>query len=462
MIGILTTYNQTCGLAKYAEQLFGHIERSDYLILAEQVPATSLLSSDQPNTIRCWKKFDTSYLELEKVIFDRGIKLLHLNCQHSFFKAQVFCETLKRLRSNGVKVILHVHAPDTHCENLKRLISSVDHFIVNTPENKSEMILSGAPSEEITVLEMGVPVFANLSKAEAREKLGLAQTARVIATPGFVRTHKGVAEVLPEIAALNKMGFPIEYHLLGASHPDDQDQKYINDLDQQAINLGIKDLVHFQNTFATDKDLELGLLASDAVVLNYQSKNYESSMAISLAFAAGKPILTSTAPTFARFAGSVFHCTPGFPLRVALYNVFNNKQFADHLSNAAKLWAVNNSWTNVAADLSATYDRLLKQQTKQVNIVRQAENPGVTRDNVVCKTKSHLQASKTLRVAFLVREDMFVNPGGDTTAISSYLRELKELGVTAEAHTETPKNLDSYDLAHLCNMCLPEQLEKYS
>ena len=113
-LGFITTWNQPCGLSQFASFLVDNLKLKNKYILAVDSPDADR-TKDTDNIFRCWKraneKTDTSttYHELSKIIDEKNINLLHINCHFRFFKYPNFSEFLNTIRSKNIKVILHIH-----------------------------------------------------------------------------------------------------------------------------------------------------------------------------------------------------------------------------------------------------------------------------------------------------------------------------------------------------------------
>lgn len=415
MIGILTTWNQECGLATYASFLASELEPNSFLILGEKSD-----SADQ-ESIRCWKRQEADYSELEQEIEKNNIKTLVLNCHYRFFN-QAFFNTLERLKRSGLRVFSIIHNPFTVDPALSALVELSDGVIVHTEENSLEIIANGGVASKTHVIEHGVADLAGVSRIVARSQLGIDKAKNVIVTFGFIQPHKGIDQVLSAIVNLDA-----DLYVVGGVHAEDPTSNaYLANLKLCASKLGISDRVHFVTGFVPNSDVEKYLRAADVVAMNYQSNYYEASGAVAKALGAGRAVITSTAPCFSRLGSTVFHSTTGYPFDIALRLVLNNPNLKSTLEKRAAAWTKKHSW---------------KETVKQIL-------------SVIGDSK--------MKVLFQNRANARTQPGGDTVVMDRVATGLRAKGVQVDIVLDSVSDYSSYDLVHLFNFATPELTERYA
>ncbi len=351
-VGILTTYNQACGLATYASYLAHHLDQQEIVILAEAVPEKDITQTDASNVHRCWTRLSSDHSALESAIESNAIGLLHLNCHYRFFDATSFPSLLKRLRARGVVVVAHIHNPYTLDHGLQALVQSVDSVVVHTPENRLEVIANGASKDVVEVVEHGVRCVDQGVAQTAREELGMKADTKAVVCFGFVQPHKGIDEVMHAVQAISTRHPNVALYVVGGVHEEDPSSRdYMQALRNLASSPQLKDRVHFSEGFVSEQTVDQYLCAADAVVMNYRSQYFEASGAVCRALGAGAPTITSTAPPFARLTDTVFHLTSGYPLPLALEQVLFNSQLNACLREGARSWADRYSWANTTRNI---------------------------------------------------------------------------------------------------------------
>ena len=88
-------------------------------------------------------------------------------------------------------------------------------------------------------------------------------------------------------------------HVLGGAHPANPDAAgYIQQCKDLARRLDLGGAVGFADSYLPDSEVLRRLRASDVIVMNYQSRRFESSGAAMIALSTGRPLISSAVPTF--------------------------------------------------------------------------------------------------------------------------------------------------------------------
>ncbi len=440
-IGFITTWNQQCGLATYAKYLLNQFDKDTFIVLAEESQGDRI-SSDEPFVTRCWKKGDSNFDKIQQVIELNNLKILYLNCQYRFFKQPEFSIFLKKIQSQGVKVIAHIHNPFTLHPDQQELIKSVNHVIVHSEENKLEVIANGASSNQISVVPHGVEKYFEPNRDLIRENLGITSSEKMIVAFGFVQPHKGMEGLIKGVAYLRTKGIPVKGFIVGGvNHSDPQSQQYLQQLIKYAEELGISEYIKFSTGFVSDRIVQEHLAASDLVLMNYHSQHYEASGACSLAIGAGALVATSIAPPFLSFGNAVWHITSGFPVELSMEILLTNEIIRKTILENAGEYNNRNSWKEIKNKLNTIFREMGIELSKSENIKIQTK-----------KNKN----MHSYRVLMQNRPTAISHPGGDTVVMDRIKKELELQGVTVTIDLDSKEDPAKYDLVHLFNFATPE------
>ena len=449
-LGLLSTYNQNCGLATYARYLVHELGVENVVVLAEDVPDTERNAIDDSYVHRVWRRKESDFSRLEALIAREKINVLHLNCHTRFFDSQAFCAFLGTLRGRGVKVLSHVHNPYTVDKDLIALISQSDEVLVHTPENKVEVIANGGVPERTRVIEHGVDVLEQEDANSARDFLGIPRDQKVLVSFGFIQAHKGIDEVIQALGRLGSAHNNTHYYIVGSPMKEDPTSaEYFVYLKQLVQDLNLSKRVHFEASFVPEDRVNKFLLAADAVIMNYRSTYYEASGAAAKALGAGAAVICSIAPPFARFGSAVFRISSGFPLEQAIDSVLASSELRNFLQQGARAWAAQHSWKATAKKLTRIYQRLLANKHSQENQVVELNQPVD-------------ELSGVQRVLMQNRSTALSHPGGDTTVMLRVAEELQNRGIQVDIDLEGQKSPAEYDLVHLYNFATPEITKSYA
>ena len=443
-VGLVSTYNQPCGLATYAKYLVRELSSINLTILAEQsTTASASADLEDKRVLRLWSRASADYSQLEKAIIEKQIEILHLNCHQRFFHFPQFSSMLSRLQQKGIKVLCTLHNPYSLYEEITELGLSSDLITVHTPENRLEVIANGIPNERVRVVEHGVTSPSLQSKQSARTSLNISPTDPIAVCFGFVQAHKGIDEVLQAIASLRSTMPNLQLYVVGGAHSEDPSSlEYLQLLKKRTFELRLNDQIHFIEGFIPEHVVDQYLKAADVIVMNYRSQYFEASGALCKALSSGNPVITSTAPPFAHLGDAVFHITSGFPLDLAIMTIMQSPELSSTLVNSAETWCRTYSWSNMAHKFTKIYTDLLSSNSVQIS--------------------PHTVPRKQIKVLMKNRPNVFTNSGGDTIVMERTAQGLRELGCLVDIDIADQKSCKDYDLVHLFNFATPDITEHYA
>jgi len=458
-VGLLSTWNQECGLATYGRYIASQFNTSEIVILAEDVDSKDRTAEDERNVRRCWKRLDNNYDRLWRAIEGEEIQVLHLNCHYRFFNGPVFAKFLENCREKGVYVIAHIHNPYTLDSSLQSLVTNSSAVVVHTEENRLEVIANGAAPENVFVVEHGVRRVEGVSQEQARRALGISNSERVAVCFGFVQVHKGIDQVIDAVSQLSQKHSELKLYIVGGPHEEDStSQRYYGALKEHVVTHNLQSRVHFVDGFVPEETVDNYLIAADVVLMNYHSQHYEASGAVCRALGCGAAIITSIAPPFARLGSAVMHCTTGYPLVLAMHIILSDEVLRETLKRNARSWAIKHSWENTAQILRQIYEQgrtNSKNNTKQENF--QVNETPVEARSVTMDTKSD-----KFKILMQNRHTALSHPGGDTVVMERVADALRALGADVEFDLTGEKDVTNYDIVHIHNFATPEVTERFA
>ncbi len=197
---------------------------------------------------------------------------------------------LRLVRRAGTRIVWTAHDLSRHDRAVDplemgfnaALLRLCDAAIVHCEAARSTLLEAlAAPASsgaKITVIPHGnyVGAYENrISRAEARDRLGLPQDGRVFAFVGWVRPYKGIGELIEAFRSLPDTGA----RLVVAGRP--VDDAFATEISQLAA---ADPRVLLRLGFVPDNDLQLYLNAADAVALPYREIFTSGSVLLALSF----------------------------------------------------------------------------------------------------------------------------------------------------------------------------------
>jgi glycosyltransferase involved in cell wall biosynthesis len=168
---------------------------------------------------------------------------------------------------------------------------TVDRVVVHTAV-AADAVRSLAGVDPVVIAHPVADDLVRVSRAEARRRLGLPESGRVLAALGFIRPYKGYG-LLADV--WERLGDAAPTLLVMGELMADEERSTIDRLERGghvALRLG----------YASDEEMQLAIAASDALLLPYEDAS-ESGL-LHLSRALGVPVIASDAPQLAAAVAS--------------------------------------------------------------------------------------------------------------------------------------------------------------
>ena len=229
--------------------------------------------------------------------------------------------------------------------------------VFSVSDSLRQLALSlGVAADRTEVVGNGVDVerFHPVDKVAARQKLGLAQTAKLLISIGGLVERKGMHRVIECLPALLQHQPDLHYLIVGSGGAEGDMR---TELDAQIARLGLTERVHFLGAVAPD-ELKGPLSAADVFVLATRNEGWAN--VFLEAMACGLPVITTDVGGNREVVcrpelGSVVAFGDAAALRHALDTALN----CEWDREAIRAYACDNQWDKRIAQLVRTFDSLL-------------------------------------------------------------------------------------------------------
>ncbi len=185
--------------------------------------------------------------------------------------------------------------------------------------------------------------------------VGLSPSRPELLTWGLLGPGKGIEHVIDALALLGDMGVRPHYTVAGVTHPKVLAQfgdHYRQSLIQRCVDVGVSDLVHFDDTYRSVDQLMRFVASSAVVVLPYDSRDQVTSGVLVDAIAAGRPVIATAFPhaveLLATGAGIVVPHGDIEALADAIRRVTADRQLVAEMAAQARQLAPSLSWSTIA------------------------------------------------------------------------------------------------------------------
>ena len=162
----------------------------------------------------------------------------------------------------------------------KCVLRQADFYLVQSKKDEEDLLGIVKDARYRRVVHPTYDHFnmSGMSRAEARERIGLKEKDRVILFFGFVRKYKGLHHLLRAMPLIAQR-LP-EIKLLIAGDFGDSRQEYLDEIE----GLHIAEYVKLQEGYCPDKEVEKYFSASDLVALPYEEATQSGIAQIAFGF----------------------------------------------------------------------------------------------------------------------------------------------------------------------------------
>ncbi len=334
------------------------------------------LRGDQRTDAPPWKKAArvmVYYVRLLCYAVTARPKIFHIlwNNKFEFFDRTVLMLYYKLLRKKIVLTAHNVNAArrDSNDSFLNRVSLKIqyrmaDHIFLHTRKMKEEMMSEfGVPGQKISVIPFGINNTlpnSGLTTAQARERLGLKPSNKVILFFGNIAPYKGL-EYLIEACSIIATG--CDCHLIIAGRPKNCDD-YWKSVQKLISQSTVADRIIQRIEYIPDENVEIYFKASDVLVLPY-SHIFQSGV-LFLGYSFGLPVIAANVGSLGEDivegeTGFVFRPGDTSDLAATIVKYFDSGLFQSLSSRRGEIRNYANakySWKTVAAATTDVYTRL--------------------------------------------------------------------------------------------------------
>jgi len=248
---------------------------------------------------------------------------------------------------------------------LDALTRASQAVVVQSRAAKDRLVaVHGVDPGLVTVIPHGAaPNFAPVSAPGRPPKL---------LTWGLLGPGKGIEHAVRAVAGLRRRGLEVSYTVAGQTHPKVlgvHGEAYRSSLQALAAELGVADLVHFDDRYRDWASLRALVRAADAILLPYDSTDQVSSGVLVEAVASAKPVVATQFPHAVELLGDgagalVPHGDP-LAMERALAHVLFEPGVAEQMSAAARQAAEPLLWPNVGASYRRLVAHVLEKENQR-------------------------------------------------------------------------------------------------
>ncbi|NDJ19248.1 glycosyltransferase family 4 protein [Myxacorys almedinensis] len=250
----------------------------------------------------------------------------------------------------------------------KTCLETAERIIATSPQEQDHMRSLVSTDGNIDIIPCGTDIrrFGCVSRAEARQQLGLAQDAKIVFYVGRFDPRKGIETLVRAVGRLTQRD-NLQLIIGGGSRPGQSDGRERDRIEKIVANLGLHTITSFPGRLGLD-NLHLYYAAADVCVV---PSHYEPFGLVAIeAMASRTPVVASAVgglqfTVIPEVTGLLAPPKDSAAFSDAIARILANSQWRDQLGDAGRerVEAIF-SWDGVAAQLSKLYKRVSKESSQ--------------------------------------------------------------------------------------------------
>jgi len=359
-LAIMSSFGVCCGIGEYTAYLVDGFNQLDEPIDISLITTyeygyqtENMLHDKIQSFCPAWhfdnKTWTASHVDIAKIVqFLQLNQIEHFNIQYhpGFFSEGVLVELCKRVSNLNINTSVVVHnLTEAEQQSLVELINLKVKVVVHSQAEADEFCQQQGLT--IGVVPHGLNVN---SWAEQVNLDDHPHSSPIVGTFGFLRTYKGLLELIEAIALLRKKYPSLKLKALTSLYPSDDSADYY----QECLDLiRARDLVgaiEINTDFLAIPAIIKLLHECDINVLPYHKSSEGSSAAARTAIASYKPTLVTPSRIFANLQG-VTYPIQGFSasdIAKAIDEILSDRALWLDYQARAERFAKENTWPKVA------------------------------------------------------------------------------------------------------------------
>ena len=359
-IGILSTYPpEICGLATFAAALEGELSRVGHRVDVVRIDdGAGTVATSESVVATLVNGVPASIRSAAAALSNCDVAMI----QHEYgiFGGADGEEVIDLLQALEVPAIVVFHTvplnPTPHQRSLLVDIAKLANRVVVMTVAARDRLTALYPIDSSKIVT--IPHGALVPTRDQRREIDRVNPQRPqLLTWGLLGPGKGIEYVIDALALLGDLRPRPRYTVAGVTHPKilarDGDA-YRHSLMRRAHDVGVEDLVTFDDTYRNVEQLTRFVASASAVVLPYDSRDQVTSGVLVDAIAAGRPVIATAFPHAVELlksgAGIVVPHADPVALSLAIRSILTNKHAMAAMASEAGRLAPSMSWSAVAAE----------------------------------------------------------------------------------------------------------------
>jgi glycosyltransferase involved in cell wall biosynthesis len=361
-----------CGIATFTTDLCTAIASEYGSARLFAIPVNDPESSyEYPDRVRIEIEQEdcASYERAADFLNFNGNDLVCLQHEYGIFGGSAGSHILSLLRRLKMPLVTTLHTvlrePDLDQRIALEEIAHLSDRVIVMSELASTLLQSvyGILPEKIDLIPHGVPDFAFTDPNYFKDLFGT-QGKSVLLTFGLLSPNKGIENVIRALPAILARHANVTYIVSGATHPHirrREGERYREELQKLAVELGVSSQVIFNNRFVSAEELVEHVGAADIYITPYRQEAQIVSGTLAIALGAGKAIISTpywhAQELLADERGILVPFDDPASIAVATIRLLDNDAERHTMRKRAYLYSRGTTWQRTAQAYMASFQR---------------------------------------------------------------------------------------------------------
>jgi glycosyltransferase involved in cell wall biosynthesis len=354
-LGIVSTWNQNCGISTYARHVVDETPRGFSInVLAEDIPQHG---TDEPFVERVWLRSEEGCRYLADTIVSSDLRSVLFQHHPGLMSWPSLGRLIEFAAAVGKHPFVELHSTREGHSDLLAIAPALLKCRAIFVHTTDDVVNLGRIALQVRVVLVPHGVNAESGRFLKRK---MSRTGLHIGAFGFLMPHKGVAEHLEALHLLRRRIPKLRATLLHSLSEDPKTIRYAAHCFELRERLGLQDVVDLQTQFLPIEEIRKRLSACDIAMFPYKNNGESASGAIRSLTGLGLPMICSPSRVFDDMRG-ICHTTAGFEpfdLASALHRVATDPAERERLLTAQSDFIQRYAWPNVMQRIFTVIDRL--------------------------------------------------------------------------------------------------------
>ncbi|MBW4420445.1 MAG: glycosyltransferase family 1 protein [Myxacorys californica WJT36-NPBG1] len=264
----------------------------------------------------------------------------------------------------------------------KTCLETAERIVATSPQEEDHMRSLVSTKGEVDIIPCGTDIrrFGCVSRAEARQQLGLDQDAKIVFYVGRFDPRKGIETIVRAVGRLERQD-NFKLVIGGGSRPGHSDGRERDRIESIVADLGLQDVTTFPGRLGLD-NLHLYYAAADVCVV---PSHYEPFGLVAIeAMASRTPVVASAVgglqfTVIPEVTGLLAPPKDDAVFADAISRILSSPEWRDQLGEAGRERVETIfSWDGVASQLSKLYKRVLKESSQSEVAAKESSDSAVS------------------------------------------------------------------------------------